>query len=176
MRTVAISILIMMAAGCGGAGSDVEQEFDIDAYMEEAKEHLATLTRGHQTSWGLGSADWWDADQETGMITWSFSDGRIVESPFQIIGTYSTKDGTFLWGWDHPSVTEPVRKDAQLVLDFGREHDLGFLQERKLECSEEAAWDLVALAVLICDRQGAYRGTAGTTSILMTFGEVAIRQ
>ena len=148
--------------------------FDIDAYFEEARNHLAALTQGHQDAWRIGSADRWDADQETGTICWTFPDNVIASAPFQIIGTYNSLDSTFLWAWDHPSILEPLRQDAKAVLAFANANNVEFLCDRKVECQEDAAWDLVALATLIADRQGAYRGPSGTNAAFMTFGEVKI--
>ncbi len=154
----------------------MNEPFDIDEYMEKASNHLAALNQTHQDVWGLGNADRWDADQETGILSWTFPDGTIVRADFQIVGTYNLEDGSFLWGWDHPSVELPLREDAQAVLQMGQDHDIDFLQWRKLDCSEEDVWRLVALATLLNDRQGAYRGPAGNVFVFMTFGQVQIGQ
>ena len=172
------TILAIFLLGCAEKEAPVETgaDFDFDAYLEKANHHLEALTDGHRQLWDFGSADRWDADQETGIITWTFPDGVTVEAPFQIVGTYNSKSGTFLWGWDHPSVAEPLRKDAEAVRQFAVAHELDVLQDRKLECDLDAAWELAALATLICDRQGAYRGPAGPAFVFMTFGEVEIKR
>ena len=154
----------------------MQKEFDIDSYLDKANNHLKALTEAHDGMWRIGTADRWDADQETGIITWTFQDGTIVAAPFQIVGTYNSLDSTFLWGWDHPSVAEPLRKDAEAVLEFAQKHGVDFLQDRKVSCDEHGAWELTALATLISDRQGAYRGPAGTTFVFMTFGEVQLQK
>jgi len=123
---------LTLAFGFSKQRSEVNHNFDIDAYIEKANNHLQTLTQAHQNSWGLGSSDRWDADQETGVISWTFVDGVIVQAPFQIIGTYNSLDNTFLWGWDHPSVVESQRKDAQTVLEFARKNDIVFYKTERL--------------------------------------------
>ena len=176
MRLILTVLLLAFLTGCARKEVPVKNTFDVDAYFEKANNHLAALTEGHRDVWNMGSAERWDADQETGIITWTFADGVTVQAPFQIVGTYNTKDGTLLWGWDHPSVVEALSKDATAVLEFAREHNIEFLQDRKVECSEDAAWELAAIATLVCDRQGAYRGPAGTAFVFMTFGEVQIKK
>lgn len=152
----------------------MNEEIDIDSYIEKARNHLNALTEAHVATWGLGSAERWDANQEEGVITWSFSDGRTVSAPFQIMGTYNTLDQTYLWAWNNSSILDHLQEDAKAVLDFAKTHDIDFLQDRKVGCDEDAAWDLAALATLICDKQGVYRGPAGTTLVFITFGEVQI--
>lgn len=148
--------------------------FDFEAYLAQAREHLAILTASHQGMWGIDQCDTWNADQDTGILSWAFDDGKIVRAEFQIVGTYNSLDGTFLWGWDHPSVLEPLRADASQVLEFAKSHGIESLEERISVCSEDEAWGYTALATLLCSRQGAYRGPAGTTYVFMTFGEVTI--
>ena len=119
MRFITI-ILAIFLLGCAEKEAPVEAgaDFDFDAYLEKANHHLEALTDGHRQLWDFGSADRWDADQETGIITWTFPDGVTVEAPFQIVGTYSTSSGSFLWGWDHPSVLAPLQEDAKAVKAF----------------------------------------------------------
>jgi len=150
--------------------------FDYSAFLEKAIHHLNALTSAHQGAWKLGEAESWTADQETGLLTWTFEDGRIAEAPFQIVGTFDSLDSTFLWGWDHPCVLPDLQHDAQQVLAWAREQEIKPLLEQKVTCAEEDAWEYAALATLICDRQGAYRGPAGTTYVFMTFGEVKLSQ
>jgi hypothetical protein len=42
------------------------------------------------------------------------------------------------------------------------------------EGSEDEAWSMTALAVKLCNEQGAYRGPAGQTMMFITFGEVQL--
>ena len=149
-------------------------DFDLEAYLAKANAHLQAQTQGHEAAWRIGEARW-DADQETGILTWTFKDGTTAEAPFQIVGTYSTSSGTFLWGWDHPSVLAPLQEDAKAVKAFAREHGIGSLLERKVTCTEDEAWEFAAIANLLCERQGVYRGPSGSARVFMTFGEVTVR-
>ncbi len=143
--------------------------------LSRALDRLATQNIFHENTWRLGNARW-DADLEAGTITFTNDKGWIVTAPVQVVGTYSRKDGTFLWGWDHPSVPEPARIAAQAVQAFGQTHDLNMLTTRKVAITEEEAWHMAALANYLWKGQGAYRGptNGGTTLVYMTFGELTI--
>ena len=149
-------------------------DFDLESYLEKANDHLDAQMQALDVAWFFGKARW-DADQETGILKWTFEDGRTAEAPFQIVGTYSTSSGTFLWGWDHPSVLAPLQKDAKAVKAFAKEHGIGSLLERKVTCTEDEAWEFAAIANLLCERQGVYRGPSGSARVFMTFGEVTVR-
>ena len=115
----------------------------------------------------------WHADLQKGVIRFT-SATKMVSAPVQVIGTYNTLDGTFLWGWDHPSVPEPLGADARLAHQFGALQKLPLFTTRKVECTEEQAWRFTAVALYLSGAQGAYRGPSGTTMVFMTFGEMTI--
>ena len=150
---------------------DVEFRALLDRCMEE----LRIKTEAHVAAWGLGTTDRWDLDQDDGRLV--FTTKKVTASaPAQIIGTYSSESETFLWAWDHPSVVAPLQEHAKRVRQYGKKHGIGTLTNRKLECGQQEAWELTALACHLCDAQGAYRGLAGPAFVFMTFGEVTVSQ
>jgi uncharacterized protein DUF6882 len=78
-------------------------------------------------------------------------------APIQVIGTYNPADGTFLWGWDHPSVPHPLREHAQLARAWGRENGLASFTERSVRCDESEAWRFAAVANRLASSNGVYR-------------------
>jgi len=140
--------------------------------VERGFADLQAKTQAHIGSWGLDRAEW-AADLAAGTIRFTTDTVQAV-APVQVIGTYSTAESTWLWGWDHPSVPEPLGEHARQVRDWAQAHGLEALLERKLECSEEDAWAFTALATTLADAQGAYRGPAGPTLVFMTFGTVQL--
>ncbi|MGA2230951.1 MAG: DUF6882 domain-containing protein [Tepidisphaeraceae bacterium] len=141
--------------------------------IEKALNGLAAVTAAHNASWHLERGSW-NVDQNIGTIVFSMPDGIKAEAPVQIIGTYSTTDSTWLWGWDHPSVVPRLMENAKRMRDYGREHGFDRLTTRKLHCTVEECWELTALAFLLCNANGAYRGPAGTARVFMTFGEIKL--
>lgn len=92
----------------------------------------------------------------------------------QIVGAYNTDNGTFLWGWDHPSVAERLNKHAALAKQFGLDNGLAQCKERMVECTENEAWEFTAVAARLGEANGAYLGPAGTALVFMTFGEIKL--
>jgi hypothetical protein len=146
---------------------------DFDALVERSMEELRLKTQAHTESWGLGSADQWDMDQEEGLLQFT-TKKLIATAPAKIIGTYSTQTGTWMWGWDHPSVEPPLQEHAKRVRRYGEKHGHPLLTTRKLECDEQQAWEFTAIACHLCDAQGGYRGPAGPALVFMTFGQVTL--
>jgi hypothetical protein len=146
---------------------------NIQSYVAQSLEGLRVQTRAHCSTWHLGEEEWF-VDQAQGLIRFRFSDGSAAEAAVQIVGTFSPKDDTFLWAWDHPSVGEPLQESANLVRDFGEEHQVPDYTASKVTCSEDDAWAFTAVAARLAGANGAYRVRASGTYVYMTFGKVKI--
>jgi hypothetical protein len=157
----------------GGNAKQSSDPPELRQQVEKAMNGLKLVTAAHDGTWHLGKAAW-DVDQDAGTIVFTTANGIRAEAPVQIIGTYNTQDGTWLWGWDHPSVAPALAEHAKKVLAYGQQHGFARLTTRKLECTEQECWELTALAFLLCDANGAYRGPSGPARVFMTFGEVKL--
>lgn len=174
---------LVAAAGCSGQSLDESPKainpqggkpVESNVFIKQSVEGLRTQTSAHAATWHLGEEADWAADQDIGVIRLTFADGTIAEADLQIVGTYNTVDGTFLWGWDHPSVAEPLQKHASLAKEFGEQHGLSKYTEQKVKCSEDDAWEFTAVAARLGNANGAYRGPSGTALVYMTFGEIKL--
>ena len=144
-----------------------------DLTLNRSIAEMRLKTEAHVGTWGLDRASW-AADLELGTIIFTNKKGLKITAPVQVIGTFNTKDSTWLWGWDHPSVSEPLAAHARLAHDFGEKYRLERYTTRKIVSTETEAWNFTALACHLAGAQGGYRGPAGTTLVFMTFGEVSI--
>jgi len=137
--------------------------------VAQSLEELRLKTEAHNGLWHLGEADW-ELDQDHGNIVFTSPNGIVATCPVQIIGTYNTLDGTWLWGWDHPSVVPALQTHAKKMRALGLKNNQQQLINQKLTITESEAWELTALTCKINDAQGAYRGPAGSTLVFVTFG------
>jgi hypothetical protein len=147
-------------------------DLDFPTLLAQSMAELRLKTEGHDGTWHLGEADW-SVDQDMGQIVFT-ARGITATCPVQIIGTYNTTDGTWLWGWDHPSVEPALQEDARRVRKYGERNRIAKLTTQKLCCSEDNAWEFTAMACKLGNRQGGYRGPAGETLVFMTFGDVTL--
>ena len=144
--------------------------------MARGREEIVFKTATLQNTFGLGTGGAWAADLDTGMIRFDLPDGIVLTAPVQIIGTFDQTDGSWMWGWEHPSVPEPLQSHARTLRRFGEEHGIADLTTHVLHPDEADIWDYTALALHLAGAQGAYRGPAGTTLIMMTFGTVTAKK
>lgn len=148
---------------------------EFDSLCEKAKHDLATKTAAHQATWGLGTSQRWDIDQEVGKLVFTFEE-KIASCDAQIIGTWNSRAHTWLWAWSNSSIVESLTAISLKMRAYGEKHAIQRLTTPKWSAPEEDAWLMVALASLLFEQQGAYRGPAGDTYVFMTFGEVGLRK
>jgi hypothetical protein len=168
---------LVVLAGCGDKQSDNNEhppsQDEFDQLLAQSVEELQLKTEGH-TAWGLGKFEEWELDQDQGRLVFSNPDGTRAVAPAQIIGSFNTLDKSWLWAWDNPSVVDALKRDALKVKSYGEQHNIEKLTSSKWQGEESDAWAMAALAVKLCDAQGAYRGPAGDTLVFISFGKVEI--
>ena len=156
-----------------GAPSDPSQPLDLGALLLQGQAHVGESSRAHAERWGLGSAQRWSLDQRQGRIQWSFED-RVVSAPAQILGSWSSTAGSFVWSWDNETILDEMSRTAEEVRAFGARHDVLALTTSPLAVDEEQVRDLVALAFAIGGCTGLYHPFDGRLATYITFGEVTI--
>jgi hypothetical protein len=142
-----------------------------ESFLQQALKSLQDQTARNTRAWGLGSETQWNLDMNEGSLYFTFADGRKLCASVQVVGTYNSANGSFLWGWDHPSVPEPLRRAARRVYEFGQAQGIEVFTTRTTNCTEAQAWTFAAAAAQLDVAAGAYRGDAGGTWVYMVFEE-----
>jgi hypothetical protein len=148
---------------------------DFDALCEKARHDLATKTAAHQGAWGLGTAERWDLDQEVGKLVFTFPE-KIASCDAQIVGTWNSRGETWRWAWSNGSIAEPLTTISLKMREYGAKHGIERFTNPKWSATEDDAWLMAALASLLFEQQGVYRGPAGETYAFMTFSAVILRK
>ena len=143
------------------------------AIVEGSMEGLRLQTQAHQSGWRLGKSTRWDFSQDTGELVFTFPD-TIARAKAQIIGSFDSAKGTWMWAWANASVDSALARDALRVREYGEQHRIRRLTAPSWRAVEGDAWCMTALANRLCESNGAYRGPAGTTFVFFTFGEVQL--
>ena len=146
---------------------------EFKAFLDGSMEALQGMTSLHHSAWRFGEEDRWDFSQDTGELVFAYPD-LVVRAPAQIVGTFDSQAGTWMWAWANPSIAESLARDAARVREYGEEHGIRRLTLPKWAGAETDAWHMAALACRLCEANGAYRGPAGTTFVFFTFGEAQI--
>ncbi|MCX4785585.1 MULTISPECIES: DUF6882 domain-containing protein [unclassified Streptomyces] len=145
---------------------------DLSPLLLQGEDMIEQLGRAHM-SWGLGSADRWDLDQTTGIITWTFPD-KTATAPAQILGSFSPGSGSWLWAWANKSILPDMSRDARRFRDWAEANGHPALAQPEINADEQGASTLVALAVRVTGAAGYYKGPGGNSAVIITFGPVTL--
>lgn len=157
------------------AATLAQAQVDAAAFIQQSLGGLQAQQTANDRTWKMAESSKWHIDQDKGLITFSFADGKTASAPVQIVGTFNPKDSTFLWAWDHPAVKAPLRQAASATLDWARTHKLERWMSRSVACSEAQAWEFTAVTARLAGSTGAYRAATGGPVVFVVFGQVTLQ-
>jgi hypothetical protein len=167
MRHLLLALLLCLALPAT-ADDKVPNPF---AVIADAQEAMAEKAKENQ-AWGIVDATHWDFNLDEGTLTFTLEDGRLATVPMQIIGTRSRDDDTFLWGWDHPSVPEPLAQHAKRLLAWAEANNLTDVTTQLEVLPEEKIWEYTVLAAYLSGAQGVFRPSGDDVPyIYLTYGK-----
>jgi hypothetical protein len=146
---------------------------EFKAFLEGSMEGLRLQTEAHQGTWHFGKEEHWDFSQDTGELVFTFPD-IVVRAPAQIIGSFDSRDGSWMWSWANSSISDSLTRHSVRVREYGEQHRIRRLTTPSWSGEEADGWRMAALANRLCESNGVYRGPADTTFVFITFGEVQL--
>ena len=152
-----------------------KDDLDFPRLCEKAMNDLRAKSSTHESLWGLGHSERWDLNQKDGLLIFTFSD-KVVSCEAQIIGTWHRPSQTWRWAWSNASIEKQLTTQSEKIKAYGAQRKIERLITEKWSGSEEDAWQMGALACVIGDAQGVYRGPAGETFVFIAFGQPKIQK
>ncbi|MFJ8803416.1 DUF6882 domain-containing protein [Streptomyces sp. NPDC102487] len=144
---------------------------DLSVLLLQGEDMIEQVGRAHM-SWGLGSADRWDLDQTTGIITWTFPD-KTATAPAQILGSFAPRSDS--WAWANQSLLPDMSRDSRRFCDWAEANGHPGLAQPKIDADEQTAATLAALAFRFTGATGFYKGPGANSSyVVITFGSVTL--
>ena len=143
-------------------------------FVVAARDNLMEQNNTHAQTWQLGKEQGWSADMGMGVIVFRFANGLSGTAHFQVVGTYDENDGSFLWGWAHPSVPAAFREHANMAKLWGIDNDHPAFMSKNVKCSLDEAMDFAAVANSLAGSKGVYRGHVGQKYIFLTLGDIHV--
>ena len=142
--------------------------------LNESGPHLHDLMELNESRWRFSRHKTWVYNESDGLFKFAFEDGVIVECTSQVIGSYSQTDSIWSWGWDDASFSAPLKQQAMLMRDLGRENNYVLLTMPKWKATMDDAWAMTAASAFVCQAAGAYCAEWGSLCMFFTFSELTL--
>lgn len=146
-----------------------ELEGPLNGWLNEGNERAQAALERSQ-AWGLGAAERYFYDQDAGLLSFSFPD-RVVNAPFQFLGSHHSRSGTWMWAWALDSINPCLKRDSIALRERGRLRGSAVLTERIVEVSQADADCLALLALRNSRYDGIYKAPDGPQVVYLSFGE-----
>lgn len=118
--------------------------------------------------------DWyenWFYNQATGLLTFSTGDVELNFKYFQI-GTFSERSNTWKWAWDNDHILDNVKKQTDLIKEFGLRSNYPKLTTGYFQSDEFEAYEFAAIAVNLTNGIGIYRPVDKHLKIFLVITEL----
>lgn len=125
-----------------------------------AQFHLKTRMAGSDLGQKLDEVSDYRLNLKKGRLVLEFGDAPEVAADAQVIGTWSD-DGSWMWGWGHPDVPQPMQQAAWAVQQFGERQEIEELLTRGGPTDEERVREYLAICAYISDADGVFMGDHG---------------
>jgi hypothetical protein len=142
---------------------------DFAKFLDSCLEGFIAQNKAFAQKWGIDDCERWGVDQDRGTVTFvnTRKGHKKLVGKVQIVGSFDTADGSWLWGWANTTVRDPLKADARKLKAYGEKNRIARLVAPRWRGEEIDGWKLTALAVKLLGAEGAYRGPAGKLRIFM---------
>ncbi len=147
-----------------------------EPFVSDAIDELTTKQDQLQDRFDLSKHERWDYDQETGQIVFSNAGVSAVAAHFQIVGSISTVNDTWLWSWANFSLVPEIFERLVSVREFGETQRFPNLTTPKWPATEEDGWEMTAIAAKVLNADGAYRPPSKSGFLFMLLMDVGTVQ
>lgn len=146
----------------------------MNGFQKLLSEHICfSLLKQQALSAFLGEHSW-NLNLEKGVV--DFGEDKVF--PIQFIGTESTADETWQWGWANTQGEIPQQLLSQVnkLRDYGNQNQIKFLSEEKTSLSELSGHDVGMLASGCCGADAYYHGSYDGGAVVFLVYETPLQK
>jgi hypothetical protein len=142
-----------------------KQDAFLASCTQEYNEKLERLNR----DWSFSKYKQWGFDQVSGIFFLELHDGSRVEAEGQVIGSYSSSGKSWEWAWANPNIEESMKRDVQLVRQFGEKERIEYLSSGMVPVPDKLfPMFLSGIATKVIGSEGVFAGNAGPILVYLS--------
>jgi hypothetical protein len=128
-----------------------------DASLAEAVEELRVKQAALRLEYRLGEHERFVVDYEAGTLTFFEKERPTAEAKIVPLATHAPEKRSFFWAWANESYPPEVREAAAEAKHLYKLTGFDVFKEEYVDCDEEMAWEIAAMACKCLGKAGAYR-------------------
>ena len=133
--------------------TDEEFENYLAMAVEELEEKQDQLEKVHN----IGHHEHFVVEYDKGILTFFEHEKPIIEAKIIPLATHVAEKDSLKWFWANEDLPENIINEAILVKGLYDITDYEMFRNETLECDEEMAWEICALACKYLEKLGVYK-------------------
>lgn len=142
---------------------------EFENLVEKSTVYLRARNDKISREYGIGGYSRYEYDLFQNEIWWSAAEGPKVRGKLTIVGSLSSKSGTWLWAWANPHFNDIEIGPIDKVRDFGDREDIQKLTESKWQADEVDGWEMTSVSARLLESQGAYRSPSASGNLFLLY-------
>lgn len=153
------------ADGLEAPGAEVAESRPLPELIRLAKQRTAAFVGVV----GIGTEDAWTLDLAKGTLHLIWNDGRSTTISVQVTGTYGTRDQTFAWAWEHPTLPLALAGHALMARSWGQAHRDDRFIRPLVHCEGTDLLEICAVTCAVSGAKGLGHRPSGHAVVCFTY-------
>lgn len=126
-------------------------------FAQNAVENLKEVQDSFKAEYDIDGYASWFYTQSTELLRLYNDETDEVYLKYVPVGTYSTKNKTWMWCWANKHSIEPHKNDVLTVKEFGEREGFDMLSDGYFSADEYSGWEFTAISLHFLGGIGGYR-------------------
>jgi hypothetical protein len=151
----------------------MEAEFDFDDFIATSMAELRDKQELLGATYGIGRhARFW-FDQPSGTLEFRDANEQPhITAEIVPIGSYSAKNGTWMWAWANKAIVPALRDRAGCFRELASITGVDSLGQEVINVEPDMPWEIAAMAVRHIRAMGAYRAPGKASDLYLAIMKV----
>ncbi|WP_395683611.1 DUF6882 domain-containing protein [Dokdonella sp.] len=142
-----------------------DEEFD--AFVADALAELDAKQSALEKAHGLGRHERFDADFERATLRFSDGGTPVAEAMVVPVASFVPSSGSLVWWRTNRNLPEATRAHGYDHAALAAFTGMDVFAQRAIECDEDMAWEITAMACKHAGLEGAYVAPHGAASLFL---------
>jgi len=142
-----------------------DEEFD--AFVADALAELDAKQSALEKAHGLGRHERFDADLERATLRFSNGGTPVAEATVVPVASFAPSSGSLVWWRTNRNLPEATRAHGYDHAALAAFTGMDVFAQRAIECDEDMAWEITAMACKHAGLEGAYVAPHGAASLFL---------
>jgi hypothetical protein len=138
-----------------------------DAFIADALAELDAKQSALEKAFGLGHHERFDADLEGATLRFSNGGTAVAEATIVPVASFAPSNGTLLWWRMNRHLPEATRAHGYDHAALAAFTGVDLFAQRAIECDEDMAWEITAMACKHAGLEGAYVAPHGAGNLYL---------